>query len=169
MWLTRAGRRASTVFLFGWASTSGGPHCLTPSPTVRWVGRCQELHRHMGALVHIGVLVHVGMLVHVGVLGHLGTLVHMGALMHIGVLVRAGTLMQDAVGRAKQHGGVGGLLSAPRLLQKVSSHQGHQLGPPNGSQSQDGQWEGAELRAHVWDSCTAWFVGRSAPGLWKMR
>lgn len=139
MWLTRAGRRASTVFLFGWASTSGGPHRLKPSATVRRVGRCQELHGHVGTLVHVGVLGHMGMLV------------------------------QGAVGRAKQHGGAGGLLSAPRLLQKVSSHQRHQLGPPHGSQSQDGQWEAAEPGAHMWDSRTAWFVGRSAPGLWMMR
>lgn len=69
-----------------------------------------------------------------------------------------------AVGRAKQRGGAGGLLSAPRLLQKVSGHQRHQLG----SQSQDGQWEGAEPGAHMWDLCTAWFVGRSVPGLWTM-
>lgn len=122
MWLTRAGRRASTVFLFGWASTSGGPHRLKPSATVRRVGRCQELHGHVG------------------------------------------TLVQGAVGRAKQRGGAGGLLSAPRLLQKVSGHQRHQLG----SQSQDGQWEGAEPGADMWDLCTAWFVGRSAPGLWTM-
>lgn len=53
MWLTRAGRRASTVFLFGRASTCRGPHQLTPSGTSQRTGRCQQPRVHVGVLVHM--------------------------------------------------------------------------------------------------------------------